>query len=152
MHTVEEVIFGSNRYEKTVHLRDEVMRKPLGLSIKNDDLSFEKQATVLAVFDNDQILGTGILVFEDESIAKVCFLCVKPDLQKSGIGRAIINDIEKRSLQNGIKKIYLESRLTAMNFYKKLGYTEYGEIQMMKIAPVQHIKMEKILSLQTAQS
>jgi hypothetical protein len=39
-----------------------------------------------------------------------------------------------------------------MNFYKKLGYTEYGEIQMMKIAPVQHIKMEKILSLQTAQS
>jgi hypothetical protein len=34
MHTVEEVAFGSNRYEKTVHLRDEVMRKPLGFRLK----------------------------------------------------------------------------------------------------------------------
>lgn len=145
LYTVEEVEFGSKRYEQTVLLRDKVMRKPLGLSIRNDDLSYEQQATVLAVFDTDTILGTGVLVFEDEVTAKVRFLCVEPNLQKSGIGRVILENMERLSLQHGVKKIHLESRVTAKDFYKKLGYHEYGDIYLMKQAPVEHIWMEKIL-------
>ncbi len=145
LYVVEEVEFDSQRYEQTVLLRDRVMRKPLGLSIKNDDLSFEKQATVLAVFDSDTIIGTGVLVYKDETTAKVCFLCVDSSLQKGGVGRAILEDMEKRSLQQGIKKICMESRVSAKDFYKKLGYHEYGEVYLMKEAPVDHIRMEKTL-------
>ena len=145
LYTVEEVEFGSKRYEQTVLLRDRVMRKPLGLSIKNEDLSYEKQAAVLAVFDGDTILGTGVLTFKDQATAKVCFLCVDTKLQKSGIGRAILEDMEKRSLQHGIKKICLESRLTAKIFYNKLGYHEYGDTYLLKQAPIEHIWMQKVL-------
>ncbi|WP_333650040.1 GNAT family N-acetyltransferase [Lacrimispora sp.] len=144
-YVVEEVEFGSQRYKQTVLLRDRVMRKPLGLSIKNDDLSFEKQATVLAVFESDTMIGTGILVFKEQETAKVCFLCVDPDVQKGGVGRAILEDIEKRALHHGIKKICLESRVSAKDFYKKLGYHEYGDVYFMKEAPVEHIWMEKVL-------
>jgi N-acetylglutamate synthase-like GNAT family acetyltransferase len=145
LYTVEEVEFGSKRYEQTLLLRDKIMRKPLGLSIKNDDLSYEQQAIVFGVFDGDIILGTGVLIFEDEATAKVRFLCVEPNIQKSGIGRAILESMEKRSLQHGIKQICLESRVTAKDFYKKLGYQEYGDIYLMKQAPVEHIRMQKIL-------
>ncbi|WP_313128787.1 GNAT family N-acetyltransferase [Anaerocolumna sp.] len=145
LYTVEELEFGSKRYEQTLLLRDKIMRKPLGLSIKNDDLSYEQQAAVFAVFDGETILGTGVLIFEGEATAKVRFLCVEPNLQKSGIGRAILESMEKRSLQHGIKKICLESRVTAKDFYKKLGYQEYGEIYLMNQAPVEHIRMQKIL-------
>lgn len=145
MYTVEKVDFGSKRYEQTVLLRDKVMRKPLGLSIKDDDLSSEKQATVLAIFDLDTILGMGVFALQDETTAKVRFLCVDSDLQKSGIGRTILEDIEKRSLLHGAKKICLESRITAKDFYKKLGYQEYGDPYLMKEAPIEHIWMQKVL-------
>ncbi len=145
MYTVEEIEFGSKRYEQTLLLRDKIMRKPLGLSINNDDLSYEQQAIVLAVFDTETILGTGVLVFEDEATAKVRFLCVDSNLQKGGIGRAILENMEERSLQHGIKKVHLESRVTAKDFYKKLGYHEYGDTYLMKQAPVEHIRMQKIL-------
>lgn len=144
-YTVEEVAFGSRRYKQTVLLRDKVMRKPLGLSINNDDLSSEEHATVLAVFDEDIILGMGVLVFNDNATAKVCFLCVDSDSQKGGIGRSLLEDIEKRSLQHGVKRICLESRVTAKDFYKKLGYHEYGDTYLMKEAPVAHIWMQKEL-------
>ena len=146
-YAVIEVKFGSSRYEQTVSLRDRVMKKPLGLSLYDFDLSYERDATVLAVFDadTDTIMGTGILVFEDDVTAKIRYLCVDPALQKGDIGRAIIEDIEKRSLQRGIKKICLDARVTAMNFYKKLGYLTYGEIYSLEEAPVEHIWMEKAL-------
>lgn len=140
-----EVKYGSKQYEQTVLLRDKVMRQPLGLSMKNEDLSSEQQATILAVFDSDSILGTGIYFFEGESTIKVNFVCVDTALQKNGVGRIIIKEIEKRALRKGIKKIYLEARLTALNFYKKLGFIESGEIYLMKTAPIEHIYMEKIL-------
>lgn len=145
LYTVEEVEFGTKNYKKTVLLRDKVMRKPLGLSIKNDDLTNEKQATILAVFDADTLLGTGIFTYKENETAKVCFLCVDTNLQKGGIGRMILEDIERRSLQHRIKKIYLESRVTAKDFYKNQGYREYGDIYLMKEAPVEHIWMEKML-------
>ncbi|MDD2472948.1 MULTISPECIES: GNAT family N-acetyltransferase [unclassified Methanoculleus] len=145
LYTVAELEFGSEKYEQTVLLRDKVMRKPLGLSIKNDDLSFERYATVLAVFESDTILGTGTFVSEDEGTAKIRYLCVDPELQKSGVGRAIIEDIEQRSKRHGIRKICLESRVTAMGFYKNLGYREYGDTYLMNEAPVDHIWMEKKL-------
>jgi N-acetylglutamate synthase-like GNAT family acetyltransferase len=144
-YIVVEVEFGSARYQQTLELRDRVMRAPLGLSIKNDDLSYEQQATVLAVFDGDTILGTGILTVENPDTAKVRFLCVDPALQKSGVGRAIMRELEKRAVQLGIKRVYMDSRITAAGFYKKQGYREYGDIFVMKTAPMEHIRMEKIL-------
>ena len=144
-YSVETVAFGTNRYNQTLLLRDRVMRKPLGLSIQNDDLSFEKHATILAVFDTDTLLGMGVLDFIDETTASICFLCVDTSLQKGGIGRAIVEDMEKRALQHGVKKICLEARITAKDFYDKLGYQEYGDIYLLKKAPIEHIKMEKML-------
>lgn len=144
-YKIEEVKYGSQRYQQTVILRDHVMRKPLGLSISNDDLSYEKQATVLVAFEADTIVGTGVYTLVDDSTAKVGFLCVDTTLQKGGIGRAILAEIERRLALSGIKKIYLEARVSVVDFYKTLGYQEYGEIYSLKEAPIAHIRMEKIL-------
>lgn len=142
---VTEVKYGSTQYQQTILLRDKVMRQPLGLSIKNEDLSYEQQATTLVVYDSDTLLGTGIYVILDDSTMRVNFLCVDFNLQKMGIGRIILEEIEKRARQLGIKKITLNARLTALDFYKKLGFVEYGEVFFMKAAPIEHICMEKIL-------
>lgn len=142
---VTEVKYGSTQYQQTILLRDKVMRQPLGLSIKNEDLSYEQQATTLVVYDSDTLLGTGIYVILDDSTMRVNFLCVDFNLQKMGIGRIILEEIEKRTRQLGIKKITLNARLTALDFYKKLGFVEYGEVFLMKAAPIEHICMEKIL-------
>lgn len=145
LYAVTEVEFGSENYEKTVRLRDKVMRKPLGLSIENDDLSYEKNATVLAVLDGDAILGTGVFEQEDEATIKIRYVCVDSDLQKTGVGRRLIEDIENRVRKQGVKRIYMEARVSAAGFYKKLQFHEYGKVYLMKEAPVEHIYMEKRL-------
>lgn len=145
MYTVEEILYGSEDYQKTVSLRDEVMRKPLGRSIENDDLSYEKEALIFGVFEGEKLLGVGIMHYKDESLAKIHFLCVDPALQKSGIGMQLIETMEARAKEDGKEVVYMEARMTAFGFYKKLGYQEYGETYLLKNVPIEHIKMEKNL-------
>lgn len=145
LYVVTEVEYGSEDYKKTVRLRDKVMREPLGLSIDNDDLSFERNATVLAVLDGDAILGTGVFEQKDEDTIKIRYVCVDSALQRSGVGRQLIEEIENRVRKQGIKRIYMEARVSAAEFYKKFQFHEYGNIYLMKEAPVEHIRMEKRL-------
>lgn len=144
-YQIIEITYGSEQYKQTLALRDKVMRKPLGRSIENDDLSYEEQAIVLGAFDGEKLLGTGIVMFKDEVTAKLRFLCVDPELQKGGVGRAILEEVEKQSIKKGMKKLCLESRETARDFYKKMGYKEYGETYLLEQAPIPHIWMEKTL-------
>lgn len=144
MMTINEVSFGSSDYLETCNLRDRVMRQPLGLSIKNDDLSYEEQALITVVKEFDKVIGTGILTLE-EAHAFIRYICVDDTLQKSGVGKLILNDLEERARLSGKNKVVLEARVSAKDFYKKYGYVEQGEEYLMDVAPIPHIFMEKNL-------
>lgn len=57
--------------------------------------------------------------------AHLDLLAVRPSYRRAGIGRQLIEWLEKSALVAGISVIYLEVRennKTAQAFYKKLGY------------------------------
>ena len=52
---------------------------------------------------------------------------VVPDRQGTGVGRALLRHIEKRARKTGQKCLNVASSLTAVDFYRRMGYTKIGE-------------------------
>ena len=68
---------------------------------------------------NQKIVGTGALK-ENE----VRSMFIDPDYQQKGIGRTIIDHLEEYAFNHGYRTIVLDSSITGINFYEKLGYTK----------------------------
>ena len=78
----------------------------------------------VAVSDTGIVLGTGTIApfwgSETESILLTIY--VLPDLIGHGIGTAIIQALEKDEYFLRAKRIEIPSSITAVNFYRKMGY------------------------------
>ena len=63
--------------------------------------------------------------------------------QTSSHQSEVIAILEEKALESGAHHIELSAQIQAKDFYKKLGYTEIGEIYKEEFCP--HIKMFKDL-------
>ena len=68
---------------------------------------------------NEKIVGTGALKKNE-----IQNMFVDPDFFHQGIGKTIINYLEKYAKELGFKSTTLSSSITAINFYEILGYTK----------------------------
>lgn len=64
-----------------------------------------------------EIVGTGAL---DGNAVRSLFIA--PQLQRKGIGQALMSRIEKAALERGVEALLVPSSLTAEGFYARLGY------------------------------
>ena len=48
---------------------------------------------------------------------------VLPEYRGRGLGFRVVEEAEKWIMESGYKKIYIDSRLEAVGFYRKMGYT-----------------------------
>ena len=78
----------------------------------------------VAVSNDGRVAGTGTIApfwgSETESILLTIY--VLPDLIGQGIGTAIIQALEKDEYFLRAKRIEIPSSITAVNFYRKMGY------------------------------
>ena len=84
-----------------------------------------REGYTIVVSDNDKIIGTGTIV--GNYISKIY---IKPEYHGRGIGKLVVECLEKKAKSKGVKIIFLASNVTAEKFYTKLGYitTENREI------------------------
>jgi ribosomal-protein-alanine acetyltransferase len=85
---------------------------------------------VVIARDKDVIAGFAIMHFRDDS-AHLNLLAVEQAYRRSGIGRHLIEWLEKSSRVAGVRYISLEVRSSnhrALSFYSRLGYRETGTI------------------------
>jgi ribosomal protein S18 acetylase RimI-like enzyme len=134
---------GTAEYRQMVKLRDDILRKPLGLRFTEDELEAEKDNLLIAAFEEERILGCCMLVEEKPGIARLRQMAVLNDLQGKGIGRALMNFAENIARDRGFKHIRMHARSNAVGFYEKVGYQAIGEPFMEVTIP--HFIMEKKL-------
>jgi len=126
-------------------LREEVLRKPIGRSLKDDDLSRDYVDTFFIAKHNDKVIGcVGFHHLADETV-QLRAMAVYEEWQGKGIGAQLVNAFEAHAWSNGYKKIILHARKVALGFYTGMGYvvtsdefTEVGipHFMMEKDAPV----------------
>ena len=141
---LQRIEYNSKEYNESLELRNKVMRKPLGFDLRNEDLNYEKDAIMVGAYENDTIIGVGVMTY-DKELFKVECLCVDFDYQKSGIGSKLLTYLEELAKQHGGKVMCLEARVSAEKFYIKHGYIGGGEAYLHEHAPVPHIAMRKRL-------
>ncbi|GAA0786767.1 GNAT family N-acetyltransferase [Marinobacterium sediminicola] len=88
---------------------------------------------------NGQPVGTG-RVLEDGHIGRIAILEAFRGL---GIGAQVVVALVDAAQKAGCTRVYLGSQTHAVEFYRKLGFTPYGEEFMD--AGIPHIHMEKSL-------
>ena len=134
---------GSAEYQKMVGLRDNVLRKPLGLIFTPDELEGEKENILIGAFEDDDILGCCMLVEENNRVIRLRQMAVLNNLQGKGVGRAIMNFAENIARDRGYKVLSMHARKNATGFYEKMGYKVCGD-EFTEVT-IPHYLMEKNL-------
>jgi ribosomal protein S18 acetylase RimI-like enzyme len=134
---------GSKEYRQMVKLRDDILRKPLGLGFTKDELEEEKDNMLIAAFEDDDILGCCMLVEEKPGILRLRQMAVLNDLQGKGIGRALMNFAENIARDQGYRVMSMHARKNAVGFYEKMGYKVAGN-EFLEVT-IPHYVMEKKL-------
>lgn len=134
---------GTPEYLQMVKLRDDILRRPLGLGFTEEELESEKDNMLIAAFEDERILGCCMLLEEDPRIVRLRQMAVLNDLQGKGIGRALMNFAENLARDRGYRIIRMHARLNAIGFYEKVGYRGKGE-QFIEVT-IPHLMMEKNL-------
>lgn len=134
---------GSPEYQQMIRLRDDILRKPLGLHFTNEDLEKEKGNLLIGAFEEEQLLGCCMLVEENASVVKLRQMAVLNDLQGKGIGKALIQFAENLARDRGYKLLTMHARKNALGFYEKMGYRKQGDEFTEVTLP--HYIMEKQL-------
>lgn len=131
-------------YQKVYDLREEVLRKPIGLSLKDEDLSGDDLDKIVIAESGGDLLGCVMIhPTHDDSVLKLRQMAVQPHQQKKGIGQIMITAAEDVCRRAGATRVILHARITAEGFYKKLGYTTMSDI--FNEVGIPHVVMEKQL-------
>lgn len=137
--------FDSATYKEALEIRDEVLRKPLGMSIFKDNLEGDRTDFHIGAFQNDQLVGCLILHPLPNGELKMRQVAVRSSLQTAGIGKAMVQFAESLAIEKNHDQMVLHARKVVVGFYQKLGYKTEGE-EFTEVG-IPHFRMFKILTI-----
>jgi predicted GNAT family N-acyltransferase len=125
-------------YDTACRIRIEVFVREQGVPEEIEMDEYDTTAEHVVAFRFDKPVGCGRIVILNGS-AKIGRVAVIKAERGKGIGRKICEELIKIAAEKGINKFVLNSQLTAVGFYKKLGFEAVGEI--FTEAGIEHVKM-----------
>lgn len=121
------VQYGSEEYRRTVELRNEVLREPLGLVFSPEEMQLEAKDYHLALYKGGTLAACLVLVPLENGRIKMRQVAVSPRMQRQGLGRILVEHSEVFARRQGFGLMTLHARETAVPFYDALGYQRVGE-------------------------
>jgi ribosomal protein S18 acetylase RimI-like enzyme len=102
-----------------------------------------KKGWAIVLEENNRIIGTGTII--DDHIMRVF---VNPKFQKRGLGKLIMNKLEKKAISSGANKVKLDASLPSKKFYDTLGYRtcEKTYVKLENGKKLRYYKMDKALT------
>lgn len=129
--------------EKYFNLRFEILRKPWNQPFSSTKDAWEDQSIhVLMLDEKNEAVACGRLQINSKYDGQIRSMAVREDIQGKGLGKKIIEYIEKKADELNLKTITLDARSNAVKFYERCGYTVVGESYLL-FGVIQHYKMVK---------
>lgn len=76
-----------------------------------------KDGEILVVQKDENLIGTGSLVGAD-----IVGVFIQPEFQHQGVGKTLMQELEKKAVVNGLTEVMLSVSLPSRRFYESLGY------------------------------
>lgn len=138
----------SSYYSVSYRHRDRILRQPLGLSLWREDLSLERSHRHFGVIEEGGLIAGLIMVPLSDQQAKLRQMWVLEHKRGQGVGQFLITEVEKTLLQQSLRTITLAARVSAIGFYKKLGFQVIGN--EFEEVGLPHQRMEKYLGTENS--
>ena len=124
--------------------RYKILRKPIGLHRSTIRDKIEKISFhIMATNNKGEIIGVGRLHFVNTKESQIRYMAVDKNFRKKGVGNAIVHKLEMHSIDSHRNNIILNARENAVIFYSKLGYVNFGKIDVG--IDIKHFQMKKNL-------
>ena len=124
------------------HIRETVFLQEQGFEKEYDE--YDNVAKTIVIYDNDDAIGTCRLYWDDSvGCHHVGRIAVVKHRRGEGLGAFIVTEAEKIIKELGGKEVFISGQTQVAEFYKKLGYTQYGEAYMEEKHP--HVALKKKL-------
>jgi len=116
--------------EKAIAIRKEVFVEEQGVPEENeiDEYdSLEAPCDHLLILVDQKPVGAGRIRFTN-GFGKLERICVLKPYRKLGIGKVIVQELEKIAKEKGYSKVKLHSQTHANAFYEQLGYQIQSDV------------------------
>lgn len=142
--TEPRIVVASTRRERedAVSVRIAVFVVEQGIPREEEIDEHDDTAIHCVGYVDDTPVAAGRLVIAD-GYGKVGRMAVLPSYRSRGLGRLVLDALEREASSHGIPLLKLSAQLSARRFYDRAGYTPVGDIYDEVGIP--HIAMEKRL-------
>lgn len=123
-------------------LRWRILRAPWNQPKGSEQDELEGQAIHIIAVEENKIVGCGRAHFNSNIEAQIRYMAVENEWQGKGIGKMILDELEKRVIEKGAKKIVLHARESVVKFYEKNGYNIVKRSHTL-FGSIPHYLMEK---------
>jgi len=144
---LREISHSSPEYAVACALRNEVLRRPLGLMLDPQVLALEDTDRHFGMWRGTHLLACLVVTPLGNRTVKLRQMCVDPAFQRQGIGRSLVQDVESILAAEGVERIELAARRVVEDFYAALGYQPVGNPFIEVTIP--HVKMVKEIASRT---
>lgn len=128
-------------YQDSLILRNKLLRAPINKSLFDEDLTIEKNNDFYGIFFEEQLIGTLSFFTKDTGVAQLTAFAVEENFQRQGLGQKLVAFLTEDLKSRGYKKVVVDARATAKNFYEKCGFViEKGPV-LNKTLGVEDYKM-----------
>lgn len=131
--------YGKENFSPCEFIRKEVFMKEQGFKNEFDEQDETCYHLVLTV--DGKPAGTARLFSEEDGIFHAGRICILKEFRNLHLGALIVSSFSKKAKELGGKEILISAQLDKEGFYKKQGFTSYGEVYNDEHCP--HINMKK---------
>jgi N-acetylglutamate synthase-like GNAT family acetyltransferase len=123
---IRQILFGTDEYKDELHLRDRVLRKPLGLNLFSENLTKEINDFHIGAFDGNVLIGVLILTVLSGEKVKMRQVGVEEIWRGKDVGARLVLYAEEFAKKLGYRTVVLNARTSVVGFYERLKYEKIG--------------------------
>lgn len=117
-----EICKSEKTLDAIVDLRYAVLRKPWNKTRETVTDDLESNSINAYIQNNNIVIACGRLQNNGDGIGQIRYMAIDSNYQGQGLGKLILKRLEVEGKKIGLKKIELQARENAVEFYKACGY------------------------------
>lgn len=145
-YMVDFVDEGWMHYPKIEQLIYDVLYADFGVEPDGEWRQSCVDGELVVAFYGMKPVGTAALIGQPGSDRlQLRQLAVLPEHRGTGVGRALVEELEASARAQGTTEIWLNAREVAFGFYEALGYEYTGDVFVSELTHLPHRPMRKLL-------
>lgn len=122
-----QIDFNSNLYKESLIVREEVLRKPINMVLRDKDILNDKNEYHFVAIDNHKVIACVLLKPIDNKTIELRQMSILDSHKGKNIGFNLALYAEKFAKENNYNLIIIRARKNVEGFYLKLNYISTPE-------------------------